>query len=445
MPQVRIWAAVLGAVVMGISGVLPAEAQQSDAAYRLSEIVVSEKSESQVEAAGTVHRISAKELKDQGAKTLDDALQLIPGVYIRLGGEGTPRVDIRGFRTRHVQLFLDGVPIRETYDDQFDPTTIPVDYIAEIKVTTGGGSVLYGQGGNGGAIDIITKKGSQGVHGTVAAEAAESERYITRASVSAANEKFNAFASFSDYNRSYFELSDNYEETAEQDGDHRDNSDLWRRNLFANMGYAISDQSQLGITFNYLEGDNGKPPVANYDKTDPFTKSPKYERVDDLEGAFVQTAFSHDPEGPLSFRVWGYLNYLSQEENRYDDDSYSTQDLKGAYGQRSDTNIAGLNAQVKYQAGPGGVATLGLSAENDDWQSDGFTVVDKKGTRVAFDESRDLQLYSMAFEYEQIFMDRIGIVLGYGQHFMERDQGDSDDDYSYHEWYQTQTVLSLRL
>ena len=62
MPQVRIWAAVLGAVVMGISGVLPAEAQQSDAAYRLSEIVVSEKSESQVEAAGTVHRISAKEL-----------------------------------------------------------------------------------------------------------------------------------------------------------------------------------------------------------------------------------------------------------------------------------------------------------------------------------------------------------------------------------------------
>ena len=228
MKRMQIWGAVLWATVMGIGGVSPAEAQQNQAAYRLSEIVVSDQSESRVEAVGTVHRISAERLKDQGARTLDDALQLIPGVYIRLGGEGTPRVDIRGLRTRHVQLFLDGVPIRETYDDQFDPTTIPVEYIAEIKVTTGGGSVLYGQGGSGGAIDIITKKGSRGVHGTVSAEAGEGERYIGRASVSVADEKFDAFASFSDSNRSYFYLSDDYRQTAEQNDNHRDNSDLWR-------------------------------------------------------------------------------------------------------------------------------------------------------------------------------------------------------------------------
>ena len=196
------------------------------------------------------------------------------------------------------------------------------------------------------------------------------------------------------------------------------------------MGYALSDQSQLGITVNYLEGDNGKPPVANHVKTDPFTKKPKYERVDDLEGALVQAALSHDPEGPLSFRVWGYYNSLSQEENRYDDDNYSTQALNGAYHQQSDTDIAGLSAQVKYQAGPDGVATLGLSAENDDWQSDGFTV-NKAKKRIAFDENRDVQLYSIALEYERLLMDRIGIVMGYGQHFMEKDQGDSDNDFSY--------------
>ncbi len=103
-----------------------------------------------------------REIQERGARTLDEALTLVPGLFVRTGGEGSPRIDIRGFRTRHVQLLLDGIPINSTFDGQFDPSTIGVENIAAIKVTTGGGSVLYGEGGNGGVINIITKKGPAG-------------------------------------------------------------------------------------------------------------------------------------------------------------------------------------------------------------------------------------------------------------------------------------------
>jgi len=74
---------------------------------------------------------------------------MVPGVTIREGAEGTPRMDIREFRTRQVQLFMNGVPVRTTNDSQFDPTMIRAEIISKIKVTSGGGSVLYGSGDNG--------------------------------------------------------------------------------------------------------------------------------------------------------------------------------------------------------------------------------------------------------------------------------------------------------
>jgi vitamin B12 transporter len=78
-------------------------------------------------------------------------------LYVRYGADGTPRIDIRGLRTRNVLLFLDGVPLNSSLDGQFDAASIPVESIARIKVTRGGSSVLYGAGGNAGVINIITR------------------------------------------------------------------------------------------------------------------------------------------------------------------------------------------------------------------------------------------------------------------------------------------------
>jgi vitamin B12 transporter len=408
-----------------------AATDSTEGAYRLGEIVVSARPESGVESIGTVHRITARQIRDEGARTLDDALRLVPGVNIREGGQGTPRVDIRGFRTRNVQLFLNGIPVRDTSDDQFDPTTIPADIISEIKVTTGGGSVLYGPGGNGGSIDIITKAGKKGLHGSVAGEAAEGERYDGKASLSGGNKKADFFVVGNLMNRDKFPLSDDFKKTAYEDGNWRENSD-WRRNsLFGNVGYDLTDKTRLGLTVSKLTGKNGIPPVTNYDPNDPFSKKPKYERIDDLDKSLVQVALDHKTEGPFDVRGWGFFSQSKVEDNRYDDSTYSTQDINGAFHENSDIKIFGANTQLSYHLGKTGKATLGLTGENDSWNSDGFNVSGKKNTVQGFDDNQDIQIYSAALEYAQNLGKRVGIVLGYGQHFQERNGNGSDNDFSY--------------
>jgi vitamin B12 transporter len=81
-------------------------------------------------------------------------------------------------------LLPDGIPFNSTFDGQFDPAIVPVKNIAKIKVSYGSNSVLYGHGGIGGVINIITKKGKEGIHCEVSGEAGENDTYQDKASVS---------------------------------------------------------------------------------------------------------------------------------------------------------------------------------------------------------------------------------------------------------------------
>ena len=404
-------------------------AEQANPAYVLGEIVVSAPG-SGSESVSNVTRITAKELRDMGARTLDQGLRFVPGLYVRTGGAGTPRIDSRGFRTRHVILLLDGIPIKNTYDDQFDPTLIPIDYIQEIKVSTGGTSQLYGSGGNGGVINIITRKGAPGFHGSLSGEAAEEDAYLGRATVSAANEKYNAFVSGSILNRRALTVSDDFEETPEQDDDLRKNSDRDRGNLFAGFGYTPDEKTTLGLTFNYLNGENGAPVVTNYDKNDSFSKKIKYDRTDEIEGYGTQFSFDRELSDCLGLRGWAYFNQQDIEDNRYDDNTYTSQKKKGAYRQEATTDVAGANLQIWCDIAENQKSTLGLIMEKDGWDADGF-LINKKNERESFDTDSDIGYYSAVLEYEAAFTEQIGVIVGGGYHTMDKDGGDNTDDYSY--------------
>mgnify|MGYP001588369518 FL=1 len=100
--------------------------------YTLGEIVVGAEKKV-VESVGTVREITSEDIQNKDARSLDEALELMPGINIRTGADGVPRVDLRGFRSRHVVLLLDGIPLNSTFDAQFDPSLIPVENIEKIK------------------------------------------------------------------------------------------------------------------------------------------------------------------------------------------------------------------------------------------------------------------------------------------------------------------------
>ena len=88
-------AEVLSLLLIMITAGLLHAADLPEASYRLGEVVVSAPSEG-VEASGTIHEVSALEIEERGARTLDEALALVPGLVVRTANDGTPRIDIRG-------------------------------------------------------------------------------------------------------------------------------------------------------------------------------------------------------------------------------------------------------------------------------------------------------------------------------------------------------------
>lgn len=424
-----------GASLLAIPLLIPTISQGDEtgskqSGYRLGEIIVTAEAERIVEQVGTVYTVTAEEIKARGAENLNEALQLVPGITIREGADGTPRIDIRGFRTRHVRLFLNGIPIRNSYDGQFDPTRIPAEIISEIKVTSGGSSILYGPGGNGGAIDIITKSGEEGLQGSLVGEIAEGDRYLGKGSLAGANEDTSFYGSVSLYDRDHFKLSGNFTDTPDETGDERSNSDRQRASVFGNLTHQLTDKTSLGFTISYVDGENGKPHVTNYDRNDPFTKKPKYDRLDDLQTALVQLALSHDTKENLEYRGWVYFSQSDEKLNRYDDDTYSTQVARNSFWQDATTQIYGAATQIRYGVGDSGGLTLGLTAEGESWDSD-KTTIDRNGLPERELDDEELQTYTVGLEYEQEIGDAFSFVLGYGHYFHERDGDGDDNDFAY--------------
>jgi len=395
--------------------------------YELSEVVVSAQKPVS-ESSGTVYRISDQDIIQMGASNLEEALQLVPGIAIRVGNAGTPRVDIRGFRTRHVQLLLNGVPMNDTYDGQFDPTAIPIEFIAEIKIIPGAASVLYGNGGNGGVVNIITKKGTQGVHGYLSGETFERRSFLGKAFISGANDKFHAFISGSMFDRDTFLLSDDFIETEYQGNEYRENSDRRRKNLFANLGYMISERSSIGMTLHHTNGENGIPPITNYSKNDPFTKKIKYERIDRVEGNLAQVSFKHQTNNDILIKGTAFVNQLDSLSNSYDDSNYNTQEKKGAKQNNTETIVSGFHTQIGKKLNQNGRIEIALFSHDEQWEAFGFEI-DKNGDQENIHDKEDIQNFGIATSYNLSLQDKIRFVAEYGHHFLKKESDENDFSY----------------
>jgi len=99
--------------------------------------------------------VTARELQQRGAQNLKEALDLIPEVQVRQGGNGT-RLDVRGSKQRSILILIDGVALEEPYNGAFEISSIPITDIVEIRVQLSPASPLEGPGGDGGIVEVFT-------------------------------------------------------------------------------------------------------------------------------------------------------------------------------------------------------------------------------------------------------------------------------------------------
>nr|WP_319491479.1 TonB-dependent receptor [uncultured Desulfobacter sp.] len=409
-------------IVCSAMNALAGDTPDQTAEYDLGEVVVTAPGDQGVESVGTLHEVTARQIELRHATTLDQALELLPGLDIRRGAQGIPRVDIRGMRSRHVVLLLNGIPFNSTYDGQFDPSLIPTENIARIKVSYGNHSVLYGQGGLGGVINIITKKGTKGVRGGLSADIDERRNSNAKADISGGNGRVDYFVSTSRQDSDGYKLSNSFDETSEEDCGIRENSDYFWENFFTNLGVTASDSFRFGIVAGVSNGEFGQPPSTINDNSDDYAKKPKYDRVEDYDGHFAQLSMGYDPGGLFSMRAWGYLNENDEHLARYDNDAYSAITKSTNYDKTDETDVTGATAQGFLKFDTLGQLGFSLNTETNSYDSNGAY---GNGNPIAV--SHDISLYAAAMEYEATFFDRLGVVAGYSHHWQDKDQGEDDD------------------
>ena len=108
--------------------------------------------------------ITAEEIRKNGAKTVQEAIQWATGIvmYDQVGNAFQQTIDLRGYNGQPVPattVFVDGVRMNEPDFNTVNFDLIPFDTIERIEIVPGA-SAIYGKNAMGGAINIITKRGS---------------------------------------------------------------------------------------------------------------------------------------------------------------------------------------------------------------------------------------------------------------------------------------------
>jgi len=128
---------------------------------------VSKRAQRVRDAPASVYVIPSEDLRRYGYRTVFEALQQVPGVFISDDSEfrtiGMRGPAIVGDFNSRVLVLLDGHPLNELARNTAagSDLAVPIDLIDRIEVIKGPGSVVYGTSAFFGVVNIVTKGASQ--------------------------------------------------------------------------------------------------------------------------------------------------------------------------------------------------------------------------------------------------------------------------------------------
>ena len=418
-----------------------------------------------VESVGTTRRITRADIEARNARTLDEALRLLPGIHVRTGGDGTPRIDLRGLRSRHVLLLVNGVLVNSTVDGQFDPARISTNAIREIKVSYGTSSVLYGDNALAGVIEITTvdDKPDAGleISGGTPSQKGLGGRFAR------ALGKWSIAATATGYDTSGFRLPDSFAPTPLEDGDRRLNSDRERGDVRGAIGYRASPAVSIASEWSFGTGSYGVPPGIIDDADDVFAQTPRFERVEDYRHASGQVSVTVLPGQRFNLRGWVFRNAQREDRARYDEATFSSMDdplVQGTFQSRERTTVTGSSALARVDLARLGQVRLAVNQRRESFDSSGV-IRDVRsssgggsgggrggGSQPAtfgvrtFTIDQHVDVYSTGGEWQLRPARRVGVVLGAAVNGQQRPGGVADSAPS---WlagfsYDATSVMRLR-
>lgn len=124
-------------------------------------------------APGTVTVLYGEDVLAKGARTVWEALSLVPGFELSHDETGTRQVLVRGvgrtYSSGNIKILLNDVSQNSELLGLANPVlNMPVEQVERIEVIRGPGSAIYGESAYMGVVNVITRKDGQRVFGALA-------------------------------------------------------------------------------------------------------------------------------------------------------------------------------------------------------------------------------------------------------------------------------------
>ena len=162
----RRWLGALPPVVFPI--VLAAQ-QRTDTVTLAPVVVTATRLPMRADALSTsVTVISGARLREQGLRTVAEALRLVPAAAVVTTGPwgGQTSLFLRGGESDYVKVLIDGVP-QNAPGGSYDFANLTTDNVERIEVVRGPTSVLYGSDAVTGVVQVFTRDGRGAPRATV--------------------------------------------------------------------------------------------------------------------------------------------------------------------------------------------------------------------------------------------------------------------------------------
>lgn len=207
--------------------------------------------------------ITAKEIEDSGASSLQELLQGRSSVFIpQTGGLGSvSSFNLRGLPTGFSKVIIDNIELVDPTDinNSFQVNNLLLENIESIEILKGSQSILYGSNAVAGVLKINTKKG----HKSNSLNIEYGSLNTVKAGVQSSGhfEKLNYGLSAS------YLSSDGYSAVNEDRVENAEDDSFKNLNLNLNLSYLISEQLELNYQGQLLDSE---VEIDGFDSTPPY-------------------------------------------------------------------------------------------------------------------------------------------------------------------------------
>lgn len=313
-------------------------------------------------AQDTVNRLSAFQINKFNRLDVSNALNVLPGITLaNVGPRNESVVYVRGFDLRQVPVFIDGVPVYVPYDGYVDLGRFTTFDLAEVNVSKGFASILYGANTMGGAINLVSRRPVRKFEFNGRVGVFSGDGFRGNINVGSNLGKFYVQLGASQLKQDSYPLPSSFKGRMFEDGDQRENSYRDDRKISAKVGFTPNATDEYVIDYVNQRGEKGTPPYLGSDPNirARFWKWPKWNK----ESLYFVSNTAIGTRNKVKTRL--YYDTFVNELYSYDDTTYTNISRPYAFQSYYDDYTVGGNAEFESRVINNNIFKLAVQFKRD--------------------------------------------------------------------------------